>query len=157
MDAQEVHRILDALDGAGVGHCVAGGWGVDALVGAQTRDHRDLDLLVDSRDFDRCREVLNTMGYEPETDWLPVRLEVAAPGKRWVDLHPVVMDTAGNGVQQGLDDTTFSYPREVFTLGVVDERIVPCVTAELQLRVHQGYDLRPQDEHDLRQISGLAE
>ncbi|MDR7251367.1 lincosamide nucleotidyltransferase A/C/D/E [Nocardioides sp. BE266] len=156
MDAQEVRRVLDALDAADVGHCLAGGWGVDALVGEQTREHRDLDLLVDAEDFDRARDVLDRMGYRPETDWLPVRLEVAAAGLRWVDLHPVVMDDDGNGVQQGLDGTTYTYPREVFTLGVVDGRLVPCVTAELQREVHQGYELRPQDEHDLRQLERLG-
>lgn len=42
----DVHRVLDLLSDADVETWVSGGWGVDALVGRQTRTHRDLDLLV---------------------------------------------------------------------------------------------------------------
>ena len=38
--------LLDALEGEGIEVWVAGGWGIDALVGRQTRQHRDLDLLL---------------------------------------------------------------------------------------------------------------
>ena len=38
-DARLVHAVLDAVPDA----VVDGGWGVDALVGRQTRAHDDLD------------------------------------------------------------------------------------------------------------------
>jgi lincosamide nucleotidyltransferase A/C/D/E len=41
-----VAEILGRLDGAGIWYCVEGGWGVDALLGEQTREHDDLDLAV---------------------------------------------------------------------------------------------------------------
>lgn len=53
--SSEVMAILDELDRRGVRFVVVGGWGVDALVGEQTRLHRDLDLLVAA---DRCDEVV---------------------------------------------------------------------------------------------------
>jgi hypothetical protein len=40
----EVVDVLERLDRAGVPVWLDGGWGVDALVGRQTRPHRDLDL-----------------------------------------------------------------------------------------------------------------
>jgi len=42
MEQDEVHAVLDALGTAGIPTWVAGGWGVDALAGRQTRAHRDL-------------------------------------------------------------------------------------------------------------------
>jgi hypothetical protein len=42
----DVIEVLDALDSAGVEWWVLGGWGVDALIGEQTRAHKDLDLAV---------------------------------------------------------------------------------------------------------------
>jgi lincosamide nucleotidyltransferase A/C/D/E len=87
MDAPEVIRVLDAPDEAGVRHWVAGGWGVAPLAGRQTRRHRDLDLAVDADDLGSCLTALGRLGYAAETDWLPVRVELRAPGDRWVDVH----------------------------------------------------------------------
>jgi lincosamide nucleotidyltransferase A/C/D/E len=44
MTADDVLDILAALRQAGVDVWIGGGWGIDALVGEQTRPHRDLDL-----------------------------------------------------------------------------------------------------------------
>jgi lincosamide nucleotidyltransferase A/C/D/E len=44
--AESVLEVLSALSACRV--WAAGGWGVDALVGHQTRDHRDLDLALDA-------------------------------------------------------------------------------------------------------------
>ena len=82
MRAEDVIEVLDTLDGAGVRHWVGGGWGVAALAGRQTREHRDLDLAVDADDLDCCLRELDQLGYAAETDWLPVRIELRAPGAR---------------------------------------------------------------------------
>ena len=91
---------------------VAGGWGVAALAGGQTRTHRDLDLAVDAGTLPACLQALASLGYVPETDWLPVRVEYAAPGELWVDVHPVTFDDAGHGRQHDLDGGHFDYPPE---------------------------------------------
>ena len=80
MEQDEVHAVLDALGTAGIPTWVAGGWGVDALAGRQTRAHRDLDLLVDAERLEDCLSILTARGYAVETDWLPVRVEVGAAG-----------------------------------------------------------------------------
>ncbi|MDQ3485221.1 MAG: hypothetical protein M3445_07400 [Actinomycetota bacterium] len=49
MEQNEVLAILAALEATGTRLWVAGGWGVDALVGRQTRARRDLDLLLDAQ------------------------------------------------------------------------------------------------------------
>ncbi|MDQ0908982.1 hypothetical protein QFZ22_004967 [Streptomyces canus] len=45
MDADDVLHVLNLLRRAGTEVWIGGGWGIDALVGRQTRDHRDLDLM----------------------------------------------------------------------------------------------------------------
>jgi hypothetical protein len=87
MDHGEVLGVLADLTEAGR---VAGGWGVDALVGQQTRLHRDLDLALDARDEPVALRALERRGYRVETDWRPVRVELIAEGRGWVDVHPVV-------------------------------------------------------------------
>jgi lincosamide nucleotidyltransferase A/C/D/E len=97
MDIGEVLAILVSLEEAGCSVWVAGGWGVDALVGQQTRPHRDLDLAVDANDESSAVGVLRRAGYQIETDWRPVRVELVAPGRGWVDLHPVMFGPDGHG------------------------------------------------------------
>ena len=46
MSAEQVVHVLDSLQEAGVTAWVDGGWAIDALVGEQTREHDDLDLVV---------------------------------------------------------------------------------------------------------------
>lgn len=148
----DVRPVLDALSERGVTFWVAGGWGVAALVGRQTREHRDLDLLVHDTDVPVTLEVLAELGYLPETDRLPLRLELTAGEGRWVDVHPVVLDDEGNGVQAGPDGTTYDYPAPVFTIGRIRDRDVPCLSIARQREAHAGYALREQDVHDLAQL-----
>ena len=157
MEAEDVIQVLDALDGAGTRHWVGGGWGVAALAGRQTRQHRDLDLAVDARDLGRCLLVLDRLGYAAETDWLPVRIELRSAGERWVDVHPVVFDESGYGRQADLEGGSFDYPPDAFSRGLIDGRTVPCLSARQQRRFRSGYDHRPQDVHDLDQLDALPD
>ena len=156
MTQDQAELVCRVLREAGVSFWLAGGWGVDALVGRQTRSHRDLDLLVDAEAEETALAVLGRLGYVVETDWRPVRVEVGAPGAGWVDIHPMVFDALGNGVQAGLDGAVFVYPDGSFTTGRVADLTVGCATVALQLQVHAGYDLRPQDRHDLALLHDLG-
>ena len=149
-------QVLDALDEAGVRHWVAGGWGVAALAGRQTRQHRDLDLAVDAACLSRCLAALGRLGYAAETDWLPARIELRSPGERWVDIHPVAFGEDGHGRQADLDGGFFDYPPGAFSRGVIGGRDVPCLSAAQQRRFRTGYAHRPQDVHDLAQLDALT-
>ena len=155
MRANDVIEVLNLLYGARVRHWVGGGWGVAALAGRQTREHRDLDLAVDSDDLDTCLQVLGQRGYTAETDWLPVRIELQAPGARWVDVHPVSFSTDGHGRQPDLDGGHFDYPPTAFATGSIGGRLVHCLSAQQQRRFRSGYEHRPQDIHDLAELDGL--
>jgi lincosamide nucleotidyltransferase A/C/D/E len=152
MRADQVTEVLDGLDRAGVRYWVGGGWGVVALTGRQTREHRDLDLAVDAEDVSACLAVLSDLGYQPETDWRPVRIEVAAAGSRWVDVHPVKFREDGHGRQAGLGGAHFDYVPSSFTTGSLAGRRVNCLSAEQQRQFRTGYELRPQDLHDLAEL-----
>ncbi|MEY9877994.1 prolyl oligopeptidase [Streptacidiphilus sp. MAP12-33] len=158
MDVEQVRRVLDALDGRGVRSWVAGGWGVDALVGRQTRAHRDLDLAIDADDEAAALEVLShpRLGYAVETDWRPTRVELGAPGGGWVDLHPVRFDADGHGRQADLDGGWFDYPATALTTGTIAGREVRCLSVRQQLLFHEGYELRDVDHHDLALLRSLV-
>lgn len=153
----DVVRVLDELESHQVPFWVAGGWGVAALAAAQTRTHRDLDLAVDAAALPVCLQALASLGYERETDWLPVRVEYAAPGDLWVDVHPVTFDEAGHGRQHDLDGGHFDYPPGAFTVGRIETRAIPCLSVAQQRAFHSGYEPRAQDLHDLRVLAALEE
>lgn len=155
MQFADVVRVLDALESHGVRHWVAGGWGVAALAGRQSRAHRDLDLAVDADTLPACREALAALGYVAETDWLPVRVEYAAAGDLWVDVHPVHIGEDGQGRQHDLDGGSFDYPPHGFMVGSLEHRAIPCLSADRQRVFHSGYEPRPQDRHDLAVLAAL--
>ena len=152
----EVQAVLDTLQDAGCRVWVAGGWGVDVLLGRVTRAHRDLDLAIDAAGLEAGLDRLSRRGYVVETDWLPVRVELHRPGRGRVDLHPVVLDEHGDGVQAGFDGEVFRYPAADLVRGHLDGVEVGCLSARLQLVFRQGYPLRPVDHHDLPLLTSLT-
>ncbi|MGN6742706.1 MAG: nucleotidyltransferase domain-containing protein, partial [Amnibacterium sp.] len=62
LDAGAALRLYGALAAAGVRCTVVGGWGVDALLGAATRDHHDLDVLVDVTELPALLAALPGLG-----------------------------------------------------------------------------------------------
>jgi lincosamide nucleotidyltransferase A/C/D/E len=156
VDLDEVRAVLDALDAAQCPASLAGGWGVDALAGKQTREHRDLDIFVRAEHEARALTALAVRGYVVETDWRPVRVEVRAPGRGWVDVHPVVFDENGRGRQEGFDGEYFEYLPEDFITGHIGDLRVRCLTAARQLQLHSGYAPRDADLHDLALLQILT-
>lgn len=147
-------RVLDALDAAGVQVGTTGGWGVDALLGAQTREHGDLDLGVATDLVERAVEALAPLGYLLAVDQRPARLELHAPTGH-VDLHPIAFRRDGSGVQIGFDGQRFDYPPgSLAARGRIGGCEVACGTAELQLAFHLGYE---PSETDRRDLAALAE
>ena len=157
MSMAEVLVVLDAVRSIGCRFWLEGGWGVDALVGRQTRPHRDVDVDFDAAYEDAVMEVLTGLGYSIETDWRPNRVELSAPGSRWVDLHPLVVDENGDARQAALDGGWHELHRSWFTTGILGGVTVPCVSVEAQQQFRTGYQLRTVDLHDLAQLERLTE
>jgi lincosamide nucleotidyltransferase A/C/D/E len=156
MELGEVLGIVADLTEAGCSVWVAGGWGVDALVGRQTRLHRDLDLALDADNETIALSALVRRGYRLETDWRPVRVELVAEGRGWVDVHPVVFDATGHGRQADLGGGQFDYPQEAFYQGTLAGVRVPCLSCDQQLLFHTGYEPRTVDVLDLALLQRLS-
>jgi lincosamide nucleotidyltransferase A/C/D/E len=159
MDLDQVMTVLRSLDAVGIRYWVAGGWGVDILVGRQTREHRDLDLAVDMTGADderRALAALAGLGFVVETDWRPTRVELRAPDDQWVDVHPVVFDEHGEGRQADLDGGWFEYPPHALTTAVIGDTVVACLSSAQQLRFHEGYPPRDIDLHDVALLHGIG-
>jgi lincosamide nucleotidyltransferase A/C/D/E len=153
MPAEAVVAVLDALDDADIEVAVAGGWAIDALLARETRDHDDLDLALDAADVDRATAALTGLGLAVVADELPGRL-VLGDGVRSVDLHPVVRDPSGTGRQTSRDGEVFAYPPgSTDAAGVIGGRRVRCLTPELLVTFHLGYEPRAVDRADMAALA----
>ncbi|MEU4093627.1 amino acid transporter [Streptomyces sp. NPDC026673] len=153
MTADDVLSLLAVLRGAGADIWIGGGWGVDALVGEQTRPHRDLDLMHRTEQEPAVVAALADAGFTETLDWRPVRFVVADPARREVDLHPLDFAADGSAVQASPDPgRPFRYPASCFTTGTIHGVAVPCLSAEQQVHFHQGYEPAERDRHDMAQL-----
>lgn len=144
---------IDLLDGRGVAFWVDGGWGVDALLGEQTRPHEDLDLVVEAHHELVVVDLLRGRGYaEVETPFSTWFHSVWRDGEsRMIDLHVITINDQGDG-KFGPGDV---YPAAGLQgQGFIGGRIVRCITAEVQLGFHLGYD---HDDGDRADVLALCE
>jgi len=149
MTGEHALKIIAALEAYGVAASVDGGWGVDALIGHQTRPHDDLDLVVALQDVDAIKSALDAFGYAVAEDHLPVRFVMRDKNGSQLDFHTVIFDEQGAGIQQLPDGDSFLYPPEGFIRGQIAGQPVPCISAEVQVLCHLGYEPTSRDAHDV--------
>jgi lincosamide nucleotidyltransferase A/C/D/E len=147
--AAEVIAFLDAMESRGLIVWVDGGWGVDALVGQQSRSHDDLDLVIGAEDVATIRGLLLADGFTVVRDWLPTAIAFEHPDRRQVDLHPIERTPDGGGDQVQLDGVR-RWHYDPPTTGVIGHREVRCCTVETQVRAHLGYEPSDKDFVDMR-------
>jgi lincosamide nucleotidyltransferase A/C/D/E len=151
MDLDTVLDVWSTCEALGIGLWLDGGWGVDALLGGQTRPHEDLDVAIEERDLPRLRALLEARGYRevPKTDSSPWNFVLGDDRGREVDLHVVVLDEAGNG-RLGPPENGLSYPAAALTgNGTLRGTPVRCISPEWAVRFHSGYALAPKDFADV--------
>lgn len=157
----DVHWYLDLFDAVGIKVWIDGGWGVDALLGEQTRPHEDLDIVIQEADVPAVRTALLESGHldVPGDDTRAWNFVMGEPGIREVDFHVVVFDDEGNGAY-GPPANGDVFPVAAFAgAGQIGGRGVRCMTAQYQVGSHTGYPLAPKDISDvlaLRDRFGVA-
>lgn len=98
MEASDVLDPLSALDDENVHYWLDGGWGVDRLLGEQSRPHSDLDLVLPRTELERVVALLASHGWAVIRDWLPSALAFRDGRGREVDFHAVEMTAAHTGL-----------------------------------------------------------
>ncbi len=142
----DVLHVLDVFEAEGVPAWLVGGWGVDALLGEHTRPHSDVDVVISRAhstedDERRLIEAFGRRGFTVTPDdgspgrWLPERVILRNRAGRTVELLPI----------DDLDDC-------LAAVGTIDGHAVPCVSAQGQLVLHDGYAHRAVDRHDLDRL-----
>lgn len=162
MDAREVLDVLTVLDEEVLNVVIEGGWGVDALLGAQHRDHEDLDLLVWQRELPKILDALGAVGFAPDPasadhDEPPQQVTVVDRIGRRIDMTLLVTDDDGNhwvgSVPTGADGSDSNarsfVPASAITTGWVGGRPVRCIDPVLQVKRHDHYEPATRDRLDM--------
>lgn len=151
-EQKDLFEVLDFLEKWNITYWLDGGWGVDALIGRQTREHRDIDIDFDSRQTDRLLAALLAAGYVMETDWRPVRIELHHPERGYLDIHPFVLAEDGTAKQADLEGGWYEFEPDYFGRTVFAGRGIPCISAKGQKVFHTGYEPREVDLHDMEML-----
>ena len=154
MIAADVIGLYTALEELGVDIWVDGGWGVDALLGEQTRPHADLDIVIQQKDLPALRHLLQGRGYRDveRDDTTPWNFVLGDNAGREVDVHVMAIDAEGNGLYgvRGL-----VYPAVSLSgAGTIDGHTVRCISAEYLVKFHTGYALH---DTDFKDVTALCE
>jgi lincosamide nucleotidyltransferase A/C/D/E len=155
MNAKDVVALYTELENRGIATWLDGGWGVDALLGKQTRPHRDVDIFIQEKNVVQIRALLESKGYKE------IKLEIARPfnfvygdaAGREIDVHAFNYDGQGS-FTYGAGASTEVFPTAVLDgIGEIDRQTVKCISPEWMVRWHTGYKLR---ECDFQDVSALC-
>jgi lincosamide nucleotidyltransferase A/C/D/E len=155
MTATDVAEVLNRLDEAEIEAWLDGGWGVDALLGEQTRPHNDLDLIVRVDDVPGMRKTMAGYGFQLVSGALDSNFVLRDGQGREIDVHPVRFDDDGNGTYRMENGEDWVFPASGFGgTGRVGRRAVACLTADVQMVDHAtGYEPGATDFHDMRLLN----
>jgi lincosamide nucleotidyltransferase A/C/D/E len=151
MSGAVVVQLLQLFAESGIEVVVDGGWGVDALLGKQTRSHGDLDIALQHKDVPKLRALLEARGYRdvPRGDTRDCNFVMGDDQGHEVDFHSYTFDAHGKlvfGVEYPFSSLTGS--------GSILGYQVKCISAKWMVKFHSGYEL---DENDYRDVSALCE
>jgi lincosamide nucleotidyltransferase A/C/D/E len=149
MTLDDVLAFLDLIEDAEIDVVVDGGWGVDALLGWQSRTHQDLDIAVKHRHVPLLRKVLEVCGYADalREDSHTYNFVLGDAKSHLIDVHSYEFDDTGVllfGVPYPLDSLTGT--------GTIGRRAV-CITPERMIEFRCEYE---GDENDYQDVLALC-
>lgn len=150
MTSDKALKLYNLFRENGIAVWIDGGWGVDALLGKQTRDHADLDIAVQRDDNMKLRELLEDSGYkkEPRFDSSECMYVMQNKAGDSVDIHAFAYDENGNNIY-GIE-----YPfGSLAGTGMIGGQEVNCIDPAFMYRFKIGYEPKEKDLHDVRALS----
>ncbi|MDQ3099734.1 MAG: aminoglycoside nucleotidyltransferase [bacterium] len=156
MKAQKIKDLHQLFLQNGIEIWLDGGWGVDALLGKQTRLHGDVDIVIQEIDIQKLQLLLSDQGYaemirDDSSTWNFVMGDLEG---NLIDVHVINFDAEGNG-DYGPIEKGVEYPAYAFKgTGFIEDYPVKCLSAEYQVESHTGYQI---DENDIKDVTALCE
>ena len=151
MSGDAVVQLLQLFDQQGIEVVVDGGWGVDALLGEQTRVHGDVDIALEHKDVPKLRACLKHVG----TGMFPVMILGTVTLSWATSMVTRLISTPTRLILDGTLVFGVEYPLDSLTgTGSIQGYPVKCISVEWMVKFHSGYEL---DENDYHDVSALCE
>ena len=133
---------------------IDGGWGVDALLGEQTRLHKDLDIIIQQKDLQKVLQLLRKRGYQnvEKNDTRLWNFVFGDHRDHEIDFHVIVFDNDGNGIYGPAENNDIYPVGSLLGIGKINGHSVRCTSPEYIVNSHMEYKL---SESDFKAISAL--
>src|SRR3982074_2912968 len=95
MPAEALVDLLPLFESAGIEVWLDGGWAVDAVLGEQTRTHKDADIILRVSALPGWRQILASRDFATQSGGTPSNFVLADRSGLEVDLHAIVFDEGG--------------------------------------------------------------
>jgi lincosamide nucleotidyltransferase A/C/D/E len=148
---ESVVALYKTLEKLSINVWLDGGWGVDALLGSETRTHQDLDIIIQEKYLPKFFEFLKTQHYTEthHVDASAWNFVLANDKGHEIDVHVITFDDKGNGLY-GPSERGVFYPADALKgKGHIAGTPVSCLTATYQVLSHSGYELKEKDFKDI--------
>jgi lincosamide nucleotidyltransferase A/C/D/E len=142
----EIYTLLTSND---IDTIIDGGWGIDAMLGRQTRPHGDLDIAVRHKDVEKLRALLSDQGYQekPNNDTSDYNFVLADSEGHELDVHSYTFDAEGNNIYG------IAYPLESLKgSGNINGISVKCIAPEWVIKFHENYEPDEEDRQDIKAL-----
>lgn len=138
----------------GMSYWLAGGWGIDSLLGYQRRSHSDIDLTVDVQYLPQLIRQIEVLNFRDQQNF-EGRIELFRAGVK-LDLHIVTFDENGWGTRKSSSGFLYRYRPEGFGTGSIFGAIVPCHTPSHYLRFLEDHTkVNDAQLDDIETLKGL--
>lgn len=144
MEEKDVIDLYCRLKNLPINIWIDGGWGVDALLGRQTRTHKDLDVTIQQKDIPSFLHLLEGKGHKE------IKLDIARPHNfvladdcgREIDVHVVVLTDDGDGIYGPVENGEM-YPAASLTAnGKIGNIEVNCISPAYVVKSNRCYRSR---------------
>jgi lincosamide nucleotidyltransferase A/C/D/E len=148
---EDLISYLDLFEELELDIWIDGGWGVDALIGEQTRSHEDLDFLIEKASSDRLVSAIRELGFVDvhTNDHTPWNFVMGTPDGKNFDFHLLERIADGDYIYGDPDNPIPVTTESIDCTGVIAGRSVRCPTPEFQIYSHTGYTIEETDIHDV--------
>jgi len=155
MTSLDVMNFYIDLDNLGIEIWIDGGWGVDALLGKQTRPHTDLDIVIQRQDLQKVLELLRKRGYQnvERADTRSWNFVLGDDRGHEIDFHVIVFDNDGNGIYGTVENGEMYPVGSLLGIGNINGNSVRCISPECIVKFRTEYKL---SEIDFKNISALC-
>jgi lincosamide nucleotidyltransferase A/C/D/E len=154
MKEKDVIGFYCVLKNLGIKIWIDGGWGVDALLGKQTRFHKDLDIVIQKKDIPDFRRLLKAQEYKE------IKLDIARPHNfvladdcnHEIDVHVIALNDNGDGIYGPIENGEMFPAASLTGKGKIGNLEVNCISPEYVVIFHSGFELKEKDCKDILAI-----